>query len=322
MRLAALVCLCALTAGCAVKQKEPEWLKEVSQVECSGSVSPECITRLSKQLLDQAVDSPFAWRGTLFFVAASELRNIAWQPPTALAAADRNDLSAYAETIKLIRTGTLDQALKAGLKLDDAEAKSLALYFVAIKAMGNHTASAANPALEELSRTDRDLYRTAMAVRLESLLEAGDLERAYALRKYIVQTARMSDPNLGPDLNDLALVYARTGMLGDLGDWVQRLPEKIVDLKVGDEEKLRTAMVNASLGRPPSVAELGSIKRQETRFAAYLELARLYRLLGNTIYEKKAIQDAALYGQMASMTLDRSIVVEYLSLMLIESKAL
>jgi hypothetical protein len=70
------------------------------------------------------------------------------------------------------------------------------------------------------------------------------------------------------------------------------------------------------------VAELGSIKRQETRFTAYLELARLYRLLGNGIYEKKAIQDAALYGQMASMTLDRAIVVEYLSLMLVESKAL
>lgn len=132
----------------------------------------------------------------------------------------------------------------------------------------------------------------------------------------------MSDPNLGPDLNDVALVYARTGMLADLGDWVQRLPEKIVDLKVGDEEKLRTAMVNASLGKPPGVAELGSIKRQETRFTAYLELARLYRLLGNGIYEKKAIQDAALYGQMASMTLDRAIVVEYLSLMLVESKAL
>ncbi len=321
MRLAALLCISALAAGCAVKREEPQWLKEVSKVECSASVTPECISVLSKQLLEQSEHSPFAWRGTLFFVAAAELRNVPWQAPAAFEGAERNALSAYADAIKQIRTGTLDKALQAALKLDDPEAKSLALYFISIKGLSQNSGTT-TPALEELARIDQDLYRMAMTSRLESLLHAGDLERAYALRKYIVRTASMSDPNLGPDLNDVALVYARTGMLGDLGDWVQRLPEKIVDLKVGDEEKLRTAMVNASLGKPPGVAELGSIKRQETRFTAYLELARLYRLLGNGIYEKKAIQDAALYGQMASMTLDRAIVVEYLSLMLVESKAL
>ena len=72
-------------------------------------------------------------------------------------------------------------------------------------------------------------------------------------------------------------------------------------------------MLNAATGNPPRLEDLDGFSRQEYRFVTYLELVRLYKILGNRELEMKAVQDAALVSQMLTLKMDREIATELLS---------
>jgi hypothetical protein len=320
LKLVTVILAVALT-GCATRQENPKWLADLNKIDCKGAVTTACMTRVSTDHLASAQNSPFLLSGTLHFIAAAEAKGIAWAMPEHLTDSQQSTATAFAEAIRKARTGSSNKALKLADQITDLDSRYLALYFIA--QLGQRPGSvAANAALDRLVVSAPDLYNRAMHSRLETLLVTGDIERAFALRKSLIGSLMADDPNLVSDLNDLAMVYARTGMIGDMQDWTHRVGKAVPDLNNGDEGLLRKTMLSAALGTPPSVEELASFVHQEMRFTAYLELARLYRLLGNSHYEKRAIQDAVLFSQVSSMTLDKGLAVEYLSIMLFESKTL
>lgn len=319
----AAILLSVVMAGCAVQpQTTPVWLEEIKKLECSATVNAACLSRaIEGHLAASASKSSFGLSAALHYVAAAEVRGSTWSLPADLQVERRALFTEFSAVIKMAITGDGVAAIKAAKKLPDDEAKQIAIFFIATISIRNGNAEPASAALEELLAGEPTLYRLAMNQQLEAVIVTGDLEKAYAMRLHLLETLDRREANIAQDINDLALVYARTGLIADLTDWISKVVRSIPDLANGDEAILRAILVQAAVGNPPAVDTLSSLKRHEARLTAYLELARLYRLLGNQELEKRAIQDAVLFSQVSSLRVDRAIVAEYLSLMWLEAIA-
>lgn len=321
MRLTVTAALFAcLLSGCSGRAHQPQWLADLNQIACKAGANAECLLRVADEHLLKASASPFLLTGTLHFVAAAELKGRPWTPPVTLNGNQTEIVKDFAKSVRYARDGKGTEAVDAANAVRNSEARLLALFYVATTASVADSQASDN-ALSALLRSAPDLYARAMQQRLEAMLLKGDIERALALRNHLVD-AVSTGPNSVSDINDLALVYSRTGMIGDMQDWLRRLAIASPELNEGDEGRLRSFMIDAALGSPPAPDELAKLDRQENTLVAYQELAKLYRLLGNNALERKAIQDAALFCQMTNFLLDPALAAEHLSVMLLASSSL
>ena len=309
-RLALIGAVVALH-GCA-NQQQPQWLLELQAIQCKAQVSSQCVISITEQQLQGEKGAPFLYSAALHQAAAAKSKGASWSPPGALSDRQQSQVRKLAEVIKEGATSSTSTAVDKANAIEDQQARDLALYYLVIEDMrkGRKPSPAA---LEELLQANDELYRDAMCLRLQQLLLAGDIERAFALRKHLLKTISDGSENAAADINDIALVYIRTGMIGDMQDWVRTEGNHVPGINRGDEALLRQLMVNAATGNPPRLEDLDGFARQEYRFVTYLELVRLYRILGNRELEQKAVQDAALISQLATLKMDRELATELLA---------
>ncbi|HCF2446918.1 TPA: hypothetical protein NIA45_004583 [Pseudomonas aeruginosa] len=308
-RLALLGAAVALQ-GCATQQ--PQWLLELQAIQCKAQVSSQCVKSITDEQLKTQQSAPFLYTAALHQGTAAMSKGAAWSAPSSLSERQQSQVRQLTEAISSGATSSTATAISKANAIEDQQARDLALYYLVSEDMRKDRKPSPE-ALEELLNTNDQLYREAMCVRLQQLLLAGDIERAFALRKHLLQTIPQGSENAAADINDIALVYIRTGMIGDMQDWVRSVGNQVPGVNRGDEALLRQLMVNAATGNPPRLEDLDGYARQEYRFVTYLELVRLYKVLGNRELELKAVQDAALISQMATLKMDREIATEMLA---------
>jgi len=309
-RLALLGAAIALQ-GCA-SQQQPQWLLELQAIQCKAQVTSQCVNSITDKQLEAQAGAPFLYSAALHQAAAANTKGAVWRPPSTLSDKKQAGLREFAGAIKAGATDSTSSAVIKANAIEDRQARELALFYLVSEDVSKGRKPSAE-ALELLLDANVELYREAMCLRLQQLLLGGDIERAFALRKHLLQTIQQDSANAAADINDIALVYIRTGMIGDMQDWVRAIGMQVPDVNRGDEALLRHLMVNAALGSPPRLEDLDGFSRHEYRFVTYLELVRLYKILGNRELEMKAVQEAALISQMLSLKMDRDIATELLS---------
>lgn len=296
--------------GCAIQQ--PQWLQELQAIQCKAQVSSQCVNSITDEQLKAQKSAPFLYSASLHQAAAANSKGAVWSVPSTLSERQQTQVRKLADAIREGATSSTASAVSKANAIEDQQARDLALYYLVSEDMRKGRKPSPE-ALDELLKANDQLYREAMCVRLQQLLLAGDIERAFALRKHLLQTISPVSENAAADINDIALVYIRTGMIGDMQDWVRSVGNEVPGVNRGDEALLRQLMVNAATGNPPRLEDLDGYARQEYRFVTYLELVRLYRILGNRELERKAVQDAALISQMATLKMDRELATELLA---------
>lgn len=309
-RLALLGAAIALQ-GCA-NQQQPQWLQELQAIQCKAQVTSQCVTSITDKQLQTQAGAPFLYSAALHQAAAANTKGAVWNPPSTLSDKQQSQVREFAEAISEGATSSTSSAVIKANAIEDQQARDLALYYLVSEDVSKGRKPSPE-ALELLLDANDELYREAMCLRLQQLLLGGDIERAFALRKHLLQTISQESMNAAADINDIALVYIRTGMIGDMQDWVRAIGNQVPGVNRGDEALLRQLMLNAATGNPPRLEDLDGFSRQEYRFVTYLELVRLYKILGNRELEMKAVQDAALVSQMLTLKMDREIATELLS---------
>jgi len=159
-----------------------------------------------------------------------------------------------------------------------------------------------NAALNDLYALSKEQYTNALIVKLPSLLQVGDLERAAVLRSALLKSHDSS--RAFSMLAYIASCYTMAGLKDDAAVVVRDAYRSELEL-TADDRKLVAMAINVGSGDYPRLQDFYDYKSDEVRLQAYLTLAVISRQLGRPDTARRAIGDAIRFIQKSSVKVDR-----------------
>lgn len=160
-----------------------------------------------------------------------------------------------------------------------------------------------NRALNSLYDLDKDVYNTALIIKLPGLLNVGDLERAKSLRNTLLEAKAKPDRPFSM-LGYVASCYTMAGMGQDAGEIIRESVTSGMALSP-DDAKLIGMAISVANGSYPLMQEFYDYRSDEVRLHAYITIAVIARQLDRPDVAHRAVSDAVKFIQKSSVKIDR-----------------
>ncbi|MAG65028.1 MAG: hypothetical protein CMK74_04035 [Pseudomonadales bacterium] len=295
-----------MLAGCAYNQ--PAWVTDKPAAVCTEGVEVQCLSELLNGLIEGRNDLRADFQHRLIALDAAGIvrlnPEIREQWTTSGDPVNEGKINAFIEAghvLRLMLDGDSNSAVTSALKIEHQEASDFAVLSVI-----NHTADQLNDdelgqALTTLSnRNDQDYYH-ALQARLNVLLIIGDLERAKALRQYLLANADGRGKRFHL-MVEIAAAYALSGLQGDsrviAADTFRAFPSQNTE----DNRRLIDIALKASNGHYPPEQDFYVFSNDSKRLDAYLLVSDLAQRNGRPDFALRALNDGVKLIQKSGYT--------------------
>ncbi|WGK63395.1 hypothetical protein QAO71_17795 (plasmid) [Halopseudomonas sp. SMJS2] len=306
MRISCITFGIALIAGCASNQ--PTWVTDRPAALCTEGIEVQCLSELVNALIDGRQDlGPYLQHRLVALDAAGMIRlkpQVREQWTTSDEPGVQQQLQAFTEAgqnLRLMIDGHSNRALAASLRIEHQPASDFAVLNII-----NHTAQQLDSdelgqALNTLSIRNTKGYHKALQGRLNGLLITGDLERAKALRQYLLANAE--GPGKHFDLVvEIAAAYALSGLPGDSRQIAGEAFRVSSSLATNDNRRLIGIALNASSGVYPPEQDFHFFTDDSKRLDAYLLVSDLAQRNGKPDLALRALNDGVRLIQKSGFT--------------------
>lgn len=306
IRFSCLALSITMFAGCASSQ--PTWVTDRPVAVCTEGVEVQCISELVNALIEGREDLGTDFQYRLIALDAAGIIRLEPQVREQWTTSDepgiQQQLKAFTEAgknLRLMLDGDSNRAVSDALRIDHQPASDFATLSII-----NHTAQRLDSdelglALTTLSkRNSRDYYQ-ALQARLNVLLITGDLERAKALRQYLLANAEGQGKRFDLVV-EIASAYALSGLQGDsreiAGDAFRASPS----LATTDNLRLIDIALKASSGVYPPEQDFHVFSDDSKRLDAYLLVSDLAQRNGKPDFALRALNDGVKLIQKSGFT--------------------
>lgn len=298
-----LVLLSFFVAGCATKQ--PEWITSGPIGECTTRIGEDCLSRLIQARFRTVPGSLSRDVSALHMNAianASKLQSsdLVVEPntiPLTAFIASSNAFVSAGKAIAPILSGRPTEAVQAALSIRDKDASEFALLTIISLSDKTMDDLVLGRALNKLSELSNQAYLRGLQGRVAGLLVKGDIERADALRDFLLKNDSGTLTSSFTTATHVAACYAMAGMAPDataiLQDALSSFPEQIRS----DNARVFGLVLKASQGEYPFPQDFYEFTSDQARLDAYLMLSSLYRRNNKLELASRALRDAVLLTQ-------------------------
>lgn len=311
-------------AGCA---DNPQWVSAPPKALCFSHADKACIGDLIAKSVeserpgkerDDSIRATTALTKGAGIAEPKALADLRLQAEKYLCLLPDVDFVAAGTAINAAREQRFDVALDEAVKVQDPEARILALRHIAALAARSDDEKAIGRSLNTLSEQDKPGYMEALQQRLLTLLTIGDMERSKALRDGLLDYYA-TQPGSTMAVAQIAISYATTGHIEDANLFLQSATGKVKGLNTKDMGVLFELVIKASKGEYPPPQDFFAFSSDAMRLEAYVQLAILYDRSGQAGYSHQVASDMARFAQKSSFKVDNSQATKAFSKILIEA---
>ena len=301
--LASIAFIFVFVTGCTTKQ--PEWITSGPIGECTTSIGEDCVSRLIREKFKNVPGSLSRDVSALHMNAianASKLQTSdlvaepAAMPLPAFIASSNAYLSA-GKAIAPILTGRPTEAIQAALRIKDKDAAEFALLTIISLSDKSMDDLALGQALNKLSELSKQAYLRGLQGRVAGLLVKGDIERADALRDYLLKNESGTPTSTFTTATHVAASYAMAGMAPDGTAIFQSALPNIPEQDRADNALVFGLVIKASQGDYPLPQDFYEFTSDQARLDAYLLLSSLYRRNNKLDLATRSLNDAVIFTQ-------------------------
>lgn len=307
--------LSVLVAGCAAKQ--PQWISSGPIGECTTRIGGDCLSRLIQEKFKSMPGSLTRDDAALRMNAISrasklQVSDLVVEPaafPLTAYIASSSAFYAAGDAIAPLLAGRPSLAVDAALKIQNKEAAVFALLTIISLSDETMEDQALGKALNKLSALDKQAYLRGLQGRIAGLLIKGDLERANALRDYLLKNNTEVRTYTFATVTQIAASYAMAGLAPDatatFREALPGMPEQIRE----DNVRFVELVIKASAGDYPPPQDIHAFSSDQARLDAYLLLSALYRRNHKLDLATRSLNEAVLFTQKSgfSVPMDQAL---------------
>ena len=305
----------AVLGGCAVEQ--PTWVTDRPHAYCYQTADDACLADLISAHLTKTPGGPT--RDEAVWKATAVVRIAGTNEPEALRAL-QNDAERFActaqgfyweqasEAVQGAKAGRFDRALTSISQIEDRDARDFSLsQLVQVSSEAKNDRALAQT-LDALSKDNERAYMDALLIRLQVLLNQGDLERSTALQNHLLDYFA-KDPSTGTEpASEMVISYLSNGLKLDAKDFLAKAGSEIPGVTSAANLKLFNLVGQVIEGYYPTPDDFYQFSTDKARLKAYLVLARHYRNIGNKSMVTSMLVEASRFTQKASFKGNRTEV--------------
>lgn len=295
--------LLVFVTGCSTKQ--PEWITSGPIGECTTRIGEDCLSRLIQERFKTVPGSLSRDVSALHMNAianASKLQTSdlvvepAAMPLTAFIASSNAYMSA-GKAIAPILSGSPSEAVQAALAIEDKDAAEFALLTIISLSDKTMDDLVLGKALNKLSELSNQAYLRGLQGRVAGLLVKGDIERADALRDFLLKNDSGTLTSTFTAATHVAACYAMAGMAPDGTEIFRNALPTFPEQVRADNALVFGLVMKASQGDYPLPQDFYEFTSDQARLDAYLLLSSLYRRNNKLDLATRALNDAVLFTQ-------------------------
>lgn len=307
--------------GCATEQ--PQWLTKAPTAECVEEITPQCLSALASQRLLASAPGFERDETVLRLIAVSragalELPDELTKEPSVMDKQLYEERKTWAEAsgaaIALMIEGDDKAAVDAAHEIPDKDARIFALLSIVSLSDGSMDEEALGRALNTLYGQDSKAYARGLHGRLVGLLEKGDIERALALGRHMLNIHYDQANQSFAPFASIAATYAAAGLKGDARKLIRDAVIYIPVLGADDNSRFFAIAMKAADGHYPPPQDFHDLTSDQVRLDAYLQLAAMFRRTGNKEMSARALSDAVRFVQKTAFSLPRAQAVTQIAI--------
>jgi hypothetical protein len=302
-KLCSVALMSLLITGCTAQQ--PKWVTEPAIGECTTSIGEDCLARLINERFKSmpaslARDEAAIRMNAISHASKLQVSDLVVEPaayPLTAFIASSNAFAAAGDAIAPMLSGKPSQAVEAALKIKDKDAAVFALLTIISLSDETMEDQALGKALNKLSDLNKQAYLRGLQGRVAGLLVKGDLERANALRDYLLKNDIGARANTFASVTQIAASYAMAGLAPDAtATFREELPNMPESIKADNAQFFRL-VIKASAGDYPAPQDFHELSTDQARLDAYLLLSALYRRNHKMELATRSLNEAVLFTQ-------------------------
>lgn len=292
-----------LITGCANKQ--PQWVTAPAIGECTTSIGEDCLSRLIQDRFKSmpaslARDQAAIRMNAISRASKLQVSDLVVEPaayPLTAFIASTNAFSSAGEAIAPIFTGNPSQAVNRALKIKDEDAAVFALLTIISLSDESMEDETLGKALNKLSELNKQAYLRGLQGRITGLLAKGDLERANALRDYLLENDSGAHANTFGTVSLIAASYAMAGLAADGAATFRAAFPDMPESTKTDNAHFVEMVIKAAVGDYPAPQVFHEFSTDQARLDAYLLLSTLYRRNHKLDLATRSLNEAVLVTQ-------------------------
>lgn len=310
IRLSCLALSVAMLAGCASNQ--PAWVTERPSAECSEGIEVQCLSDLVNTLIEGEDDVAPASKLKLIALDTAGMIQLDPQIRARWTTSDdpiiQQQVEAFTEAgqvLRLMLDGDSNRAVAEALGINYQPAGDFAALSIINNAGQRLDSDELGRALTTLSSRNSRHYYQALQARLNVLLVTGDLERAKALRQYLLANAEGHGKRFDL-IVEIAAAYALSGLHGDSRRIAAEAFLASPSLATTDNLALVDIALSASSGVYPVEQDFHVFSDDSKRLAAYLLVSDLAQRNGKPDFAHRALNDGVKLIQKSGFSGERA----------------
>lgn len=297
-----------LITGCTAKQ--PQWVTDPAIGECTTRIGEDCLSRLIQERFKSmppslARDDAAIRMNAIGHASKLQVSDLVVEPavyPLTAFIASANAFSAAGDAVAPMLSGKPSQAVSAALRISNKDAAVFALLTIISLSDESMEDEMLGKALNKLSDLDKQAYLRGLQGRVTGLLAKCDIERANALRDYLLKNDTGTGTYTFAPVTQIAASYAMAGLAQDAAATFREVAPNLPEAIKSDNAKFVGLVIKAAAGDYPSPQDFHEFSSDQSRLDAYLLLSALYRRNHKLDLATRSLNEAVLFTQKSGFS--------------------